>query len=240
MKVVENMKNKLYFVLSTGGILVTLLFLFYFSTFCLNDNRLSGVNFCIVFLMITNPIVNLFRVREKMVKSYFYHIFLNLICLYLLCKSIASIITFYVSGGNAANNLFHNVDIVVVLGLLLVLFILSFFLKKEEIEGNKHKLVWLYIGLLFLGIIPLFREMFAISFFTNLFEMSSLDTSLRILLLFLVFLYLLNYARSIYRASELRTKAFIFLLYSFFTGNILTIFGSFYLFIYAEQFLIND
>ena len=234
------MKNKLYFVLSTGGILVTLLFLFYFSTFCLNDNRLSGVNFCIVFLMITNPIVNLFRVREKMVKSYFYHISLNLICLYLLCKSIASIITFYVSGGNAANNLFHNVDIVIVLGLLLGLFILSFFLKKEEIEGSYNKLIYLYVSLLFLGIIPLFKEMFAVSIFTNFFEMSQFDITFRISLLFLVFLYLLNSARSIYKASELRTKAFIFLLYSFFTGNILTIFGSFYLFIYAEQFLVND
>ena len=234
------MKNKLYFVLSTGGILVTLLFLFYFSTFCLNDNRLSGVNFCIVFLMITNPIVNLFQVREKMVRIYFYHISLNLICLYLLCKTIASIITFYVSGGNAANNLFHNIDIVIVLGLLLGLFILSFFLKKEEIEGSYNKLIYLYVSLLFLGIIPLFKEMFAVSIFTNFFEMSQFDITLRISLLFLVFLYLLNSARSIYKASELRTKAFIFLIYSFFTGNILTIFGSFYLFIYAEQFLIND
>ena len=234
------MKNKLYFVLSTGGILVTLLFLFYFSTFCLNDNRLSGVNFCIVFLMITNPIVNLFQVREKMVRSYFYHISLNLICLYLLCKTIASIITFYVSGGNAANNLFHNIDIVIVLGLLLGLFILSFFLKKEEIEGSYNKLIYLYVSLLFLGIIPLFKEMFAVSIFTNFFEMSQFDITLRISLLFLVFLYLLNSARSIYKASELRTKAFIFLIYSFFTGNILTIFGSFYLFIYAEQFLVND
>ena len=234
------MKNKLYFVLSTGGILVTLLFLFYFSTFCLNDNRLSGVNFCIAFLMITNPIVNLFRVREKMVKSYFYHISLNLICLYLLCKTIASIITFYVSGSNAANNLFHNIDIVIVLGLLLGLFILSFFLKKEEIEGSYNKLIYLYVSLLFLGIIPLFKEMFAVSIFTNFFEMSQFDITLRISLLFLVFLYLLNSARSIYKASELRTKAFIFLIYSFFTGNILTIFGSFYLFIYAEQFLVND
>ena len=234
------MKNKLYFVLSTGGILVTLLFLFYFSTFCLNDNRLSGVNFCIAFLMLTNPIVNLFQVREKMVRSYFYHISLNLICLYLLCKTIASIITFYVSGGNAANNLFHNVDIVVVLGLLLGLFILSFFLKKEEIEGSYNKLIYLYVSLLFLGIIPLFKEMFAVSIFTDFFEMSQFDITLRISLLFLVFLYLLNSARSIYKASELRTKAFIFLIYSFFTGNILTIFGSFYLFIYAEQFLVND
>ena len=234
------MKNKLYFVLSTGGILVTLLFLFYFSTFCLNDNRLSGVNFCIAFLMITNPIVNLFRVKEKMVKSVFYHISLNLICLYLLCKTIASIITFYVSGGNAANNLFHNIDIVIVLGLLLGLFILSFFLKKEEIEGSYNKLIYLYVSLLFLGIIPLFKEMFAVSIFTNFFEMSQFDITLRISLLFLVFLYLLNSARSIYKASELRTKAFIFLIYSFFTGNILTIFGSFYLFIYAEQFLVND
>ena len=234
------MKNKLYFVLSTGGILVTLLFLFYFSTFCLNDNRLSGGNFCIAFLMITNPIVNLFQVREKMVRIYFYHISLNLICLYLLCKTIASIITFYVSGGNAANNLFHNIDIVIVLGLLLGLFILSFFLKKEEIEGSYNKLIYLYVSLLFLGIIPLFKEMFAVSIFTNFFEMSQFDITLRISLLFLVFLYLLNSARSIYKASELRTKAFIFLIYSFFTGNILTIFGSFYLFIYAEQFLVND
>lgn len=240
MKVVENMKNKLYFVLSTMIVLVTLFVLFYFSTFCLSDNRLSGVNFCIVFLMISNPIVNLFRVKEKMVKSIFYHISLNLICLYLLCKAIASIITFYIFDGNAANNLFHNIDIVIILGLLLGLFLLSFFLKKENIEGSHDKLVYLYVGLLFFGIIPLFKEMFAVSFFTNLFEMSSLDTSLRLLFLFLVFLFLLNAARSIYKASELRTKAFIFLFYSFFTGNILTIFGSFYLFIYVEQFLIND
>ena len=175
-----------------------------------------------------------------MVKIVTYHISLALLCLYLLCKAIASIITFYISGGNAANNLFHNIDIVIVLGLLLGLVILAFFLKKEKFVGNEHKLVYLYIGLLFLGIIPLFKEMFAVSFFTNLFEMSSLDTSLRILLLFLVFLYLLNSARSIYRSSELRTKAVVLLLYSFFTGNILTIFGSFYLFIYAEQFLLND
>ena len=240
MKVVENMKNRLYFVLSTMIVLITVLVLFYFSTFCLSDNRLSGVNFCLAFLMISNPIVNLFRVKEKMVKSITYHISLALLCLYLLCKAIASIITFYISGGNAANNLFHNIDIVIVLGLLLVLVILAFFLKKEKIVGDEHKLVYLYIGLLFLGIIPLFKEMFAVSFFTNLFEMSSLDTSLRILLLFLVFLYLLNSARSIYRSSELRTKAVVLLLYSFFTGNILTIFGSFYLFIYAEQFLLND
>lgn len=240
MKVVENMKNRLYFVLSTMIVLITVLVLFYFSTFCLSDNRLSGVNFCLAFLMISNPIVNLFRVKEEMVKSVTYHISLSLLCLYLLCKAIASIITFYISGGNAANNLFHNIDIVIVLGLLLVLIILAFFLKKEKIVGDEHKLVYLYIGLLFLGIIPLFKEMFAVSFFTNLFEMSSLDTSLRILLLFLVFLYLLNSARSIYRSSELRTKAVVLLLYSFFTGNILTIFGSFYLFIYAEQFLLND
>ncbi len=240
MKVVENMKNKLYVVFTMSIVLLTLSVLFYFSTFCLQDNRLSGVNICIAFLMLSNPIINLFRVKEKVVKNIFYYIFLNLNCFYLLTKGIASIISFYLYNSNIANNLFHNIDIVIMAGLLLLLSIFSFFIKKEEVEGNKNKLVVLYIGLLFFGIIPLFKEMFAVSFFTNLFSMSQLNMTVKLSLLLVVFLYLLNYAKSMYKASELRTKACVFLIYSIFTFNILTIFGSFYLFLYAEQFLIND
>ena len=232
-------KMKLYYGLTTLFLLILLIAIFSLQTFCFERKEMNLPVFFLILIMLSNPIKNLFCVRQKIVKNPIYHGLWWISSIYLFTKTIASTLLFFMDGKIATRTLFYGVDTLVLICLFIGLNISGLFLKKEEIMGEKNSITFIYIGLLLFLLPSLIQE---IHVFTKslAFSFGNLKDSMIEILYLLAYLYLLNNARNLYKASDLRKKAFIMAILSIFLVNIPTLMSSIYLLFNSEQFLLND
>lgn len=232
-------KMKLYYGLTTLFLLILLIAIFGLQTICFERKEMNLPVFFLILIMLSNPIKNLFCVRQKIVKNPIYHGLWWISSIYLFTKTLASILLFFMDGKIATRNLFYGVDALVLVCLFIGLNISGLFLKKEEIIEEKNSITFIYIGLLLFLLPSLIQE---IHVFTKslAFSFGNLKDSMIEILYLLAYLYLLNNARNLYKASDLRKKAFIMAILSIFLVNIPTLMSSIYLLFNSEQFLLND
>lgn len=232
-------KMKLYYGLTTLFLLILLIAIFSLQTFCFERKEMNLPVFFLILIMLSNPIKNLFCVRQKIVKNPIYHGLWWISSIYLFTKTLASILLFFMEGKIATRNLFYGVDTLLLVCLFIGLNISGLFLKKEEIIEEKNSITFIYIGLLLFLLPSLIQE---IHVFTKslAFSFGNLKDSMIEILYLLAYLYLLNNARNLYKASDLRKKAFIMAILSIFLVNIPTLMSSIYLLFNSEQFLLND
>ena len=232
-------KMKLYYGLTTLFLLILIIAIFSLQTLCFERKEINLPVFFLLLLMLSNPIKNLFCVRKKIVINPIYHGLWWLSSMYLFTKTIACILLFFMEGQIASKNLFYDLDTLILLVLFILLNISSFFLKKEEIIGAKNSIIFIYIGLLLFLLPSLIQE---IHFFTKSlsFAFGNLKESIVEIVYILAYFYLLNNCRNLYTSSDLRKKAFIMGILSFFLVNIPTLISSIYILFNSEQFLLND
>ena len=232
-------KMKLYYGLTTLFLLILLIAIFGLQTFCFERKEMNLPVLFLILIMLSNPIKNLFCVRQKIVKNSIYHGLWWISSIYLFTKTIASILLFFMDGKIATRTLFYGVDTLVLICLFIGLNISGLFLKKEESMEEKNSITFIYIGLLLFLLPSLIQE---IHVFTKslAFSFGNLKDSMIEILYLLAYLYLLNNARNLYKASDLRKKAFIMAILSIFLVNIPTLMSSIYLLFNSEQFLLND
>lgn len=96
----------------------------------------------IIFCMI-NPLINLFKIKKKVVDNKIYYIILDIVLLVNIIVLINNTYTMYLNKNLAY---LHNFDnLIYTTPLFIIPFIISCFSKKKEIIGKDHKYIILII-----------------------------------------------------------------------------------------------
>ena len=213
-------------------LIAMLIILYLLNYYVLGNDLFSFPTILMVLALISIPIHNLFRLKQKIVLSSFYYIALILLSSYVISKSIAAIILW--SNKIVVSSFFNGIDIILISIFFLLVDIASIFLKKEEIIGNKQKESLLISGISLASLIAFGLNYPKTSIFIEPTKMVIWAFSL------LFSLFLLLNSHSIYNSSKLRLKIGILCLLSLYEQVFILVFLCIYLLIYADQFLLSE
>ena len=225
--------SKVFNILSTISILVSITLLFLFNIF-VNGVHLNGYVVLILLFMILNPIANLCRINKKIINNPIYHIILIILSSYVSIISIKCLMIFknyykeYDSDFlNNSVNYFGDRFILVVIFTILVL-LLSFLFKKIKVERKKDNSTVMLLILILTSVISLFG--------INQGDIIPGGLTLSNFIFGIIILIKLN---SINTVNELQKYYLILILLSLFSFNSVALILSIYMFLGLDKFGLN-
>lgn len=225
--------SKVFNILSTISILVSITLLFLFNIF-VNGVHLNGYVVLILLFMILNPIANLCRINKKVINNPIYHIILIILSSYVSIISIKCLMVFknyykeYDSDFlNNSVNYFGDRFILVVIFTILVL-LLSFLFKKIKVERKKDNSTVMLLILILTSVISLFG--------INQGDIIPGGLTLSNFIFGIIILIKLN---SINTVNELQKYYLILILLSLFSFNSVALILSIYMFLGLDKFGLN-